>query len=86
MERPVGDALVLAYWQLARETSRDFKVVLSGEGADESYGGYSFHKIISDRRRRRPGGALACRRHRGYAPGRMLDKFRHPAFSASVQG
>ena len=46
LERPIGDALILAYWELARETSRHLKVVLSGEGADESYAGYSFHKII----------------------------------------
>src|SRR5262249_2625487 len=46
LERPIGDALILAYYQLARETSRHLKVVLSGEGADESYAGYSFHKII----------------------------------------
>ena len=47
LERPIGDALILAYWQLARETSKHLKVVLSGEGADENYAGYSFHKIIS---------------------------------------
>ncbi len=46
LERPIGDALILAYYQLARETSRHLKVVLSGEGADENYAGYSFHKII----------------------------------------
>jgi len=46
LERPIGDALILAYYQLARETSKQLKVVLSGEGADESYAGYSFHKII----------------------------------------
>jgi asparagine synthase (glutamine-hydrolysing) len=46
LERPIGDALILAYWQLARETSSHVKVVLSGEGADESYAGYSFHKLI----------------------------------------
>jgi len=46
LERPIGDALILAYWQLARETASHVKVVLSGEGADESYAGYSFHKVI----------------------------------------
>jgi asparagine synthase (glutamine-hydrolysing) len=46
LERPIGDALILAYWQLARETSSHVKVVLSGEGADESYAGYPFHKIM----------------------------------------
>lgn len=46
LERPIGDVLILAYYLLARETSRHVKVVLSGEGADESLAGYSFHKII----------------------------------------
>jgi asparagine synthase (glutamine-hydrolysing) len=46
LERPIGDALILAYYLLARETARHVKVVLSGEGADESFAGYSFHKII----------------------------------------
>lgn len=46
LERPVGDVLILAYYLLARETGRHVKVVLSGEGADESFAGYSFHKII----------------------------------------
>jgi asparagine synthase (glutamine-hydrolysing) len=54
LERPIGDALILAYYELARETSKHLKVVLSGEGADENYAGYSFHKIIqwADRYRR----------------------------------
>jgi asparagine synthase (glutamine-hydrolysing) len=46
LERPIGDPLILAYWKLAEEAGRHLKVVLSGEGADESYAGYSFHKII----------------------------------------
>ena len=36
LERPIGDALILAYYELARETSKHLKVVLSGEGADET--------------------------------------------------
>jgi len=47
LERPVGDALVLAYYLLAQETAKYVKVVLSGEGADEIFAGYSFHKIIN---------------------------------------
>lgn len=46
LERPIGDVLILAYYLLARETGRHVKVVLSGEGADEIFAGYSFHKII----------------------------------------
>ncbi len=85
MERPVGDALVLAYWQLARETSRDVKVVLSGEGADESYAGYSFHKIIQWTERLRRIAPAALMRLGGAtvdaAPTRLLDKlFVYPAY------
>jgi len=46
LERPIGDVLILAYYLLAAETGRHGKVVLSGEGADENFAGYSFHKII----------------------------------------
>jgi asparagine synthase (glutamine-hydrolysing) len=46
LERPIGDVLILAYNLLAEETRRHVKVVLSGEGADESFAGYSFHKIL----------------------------------------
>lgn len=46
LERPVGDVLVLAYSKLAQEAARHVKVVLGGDGADESYAGYSFHKVI----------------------------------------
>jgi asparagine synthase (glutamine-hydrolysing) len=46
LERPIGDALILAYYLLARETRRQVKVVLAGEGADELFAGYSFHKVL----------------------------------------
>lgn len=46
MDRPVGDALIMAFYKLAQGAARDLKVVISGEGADEIYGGYSFHKVI----------------------------------------
>jgi len=40
MDPPVGDAIVLPTWELCQEASRDVKVVLTGEGADELFGGY----------------------------------------------
>lgn len=46
MDRPVGDALIIAFYKLAEAASSQFKVVLSGEGADEVYAGYSFHKVM----------------------------------------
>ncbi|TAG08707.1 MAG: asparagine synthase (glutamine-hydrolyzing) [Verrucomicrobia bacterium] len=45
LESPIGDPLVVAFDLLA-ETARGIgaKVVLSGEGPDEWFGGYSFHR------------------------------------------
>lgn len=40
MDLPVGDAIVLPTWQLCRSAAQDVKVVLTGEGADELFGGY----------------------------------------------
>ena len=43
MDEPVGDQAMLPLFALAREASRVVKVVLSGEGADELFGGYSYY-------------------------------------------
>jgi asparagine synthase (glutamine-hydrolysing) len=42
-EQPHGDASFMPMLALAREASRSLKVVLTGEGADETLGGYSWH-------------------------------------------
>lgn len=80
MDRPVGDALILAFYKLAQSAGRDFKVVLGGEGADEMFAGYGFHKVIPAVERLRRllpsgslGGGLApLVRH---APLGLLDRF-----------
>lgn len=46
MDRPVGDGLIIAFDELAENVSKDFKVVLSGEGVDEIFAGYSFQKVM----------------------------------------
>lgn len=46
MDRPVGDALIIAFYKLAQGAARDLKVVLGGEGADECFAGYDFQKKI----------------------------------------
>jgi len=46
LDEPIGDAIVVPMYQLAREASREVKVVLSGEGADELLGGYLFHRAL----------------------------------------
>jgi asparagine synthase (glutamine-hydrolysing) len=40
LAEPLGDPAVLPTWLLAEAASADVKVVLSGEGADELFGGY----------------------------------------------
>ena len=79
LDRPVGDALILAFFKLAQTAGRDFKVVLGGEGADEMFAGYGFHKVlpaVESLSRRLPAGALPLaasliRR----APLGLLDRF-----------
>lgn len=46
LDEPVGDAIVVPMYVLAREARKDVTVVLSGEGADEMLGGYMFHRKL----------------------------------------
>ena len=46
MDRPIGDALIMAFYKLAEGAARDLKVIISGEGADEIFAGYSFQNVI----------------------------------------
>ncbi|MDH3719467.1 MAG: asparagine synthase (glutamine-hydrolyzing), partial [Planctomycetota bacterium] len=46
LERPIGEPLILAFDRLASTAAADGKVVISGEGADELFAGYSFHRVI----------------------------------------
>jgi len=63
LDRPVGDPLIIGFYKLAQEASKDLKVMLGGEGADEVLAGHDFHKTISlvEKYRRRLPRAL----HRG---------------------
>ncbi len=46
-DQPLGDAIAVPAYLLAREASQHVKVVLSGDGADESLAGYMFHRVIA---------------------------------------
>ncbi len=50
-DEPVGDPSAAALYFLAREASKKVKVVLSGEGADELFGGYNIYLESYARRR-----------------------------------
>jgi asparagine synthase (glutamine-hydrolysing) len=47
MDEPVGDQAMLPLYWLCREAAREVTVVLSGEGADELFGGYSYYPQAS---------------------------------------
>ena len=44
LDEPSGDASAIALYFVAREASRHVKVVWSGEGADEFFGGYNIYR------------------------------------------
>jgi asparagine synthase (glutamine-hydrolysing) len=46
LDEPVGDPIVIPMYQLAREAKKEVTVILTGEGADEIFGGYLFHKAL----------------------------------------
>ncbi len=45
-DEPLGDAIAIPMYQLAREAKKEVSVILTGEGADEIFGGYLFHKVM----------------------------------------
>tara|TARA_B100000686_G_C16524039_1_gene828773 strand:- start:3 stop:944 length:942 start_codon:yes stop_codon:yes gene_type:complete len=44
MTEPTADYAILPTWKLAKEASRRHKVILSGEGGDELFGGYGRYR------------------------------------------
>jgi asparagine synthase (glutamine-hydrolysing) len=55
LDDPLGDAAAVPLWFVAREARKHVKVVLSGEGADELFGGYHNHRdAVEDGLRRVP--------------------------------
>ena len=44
LDEPLADAAAVALYFLNREAAKDVKVVLSGEGADELFGGYNIYR------------------------------------------
>jgi asparagine synthase (glutamine-hydrolysing) len=78
MDRPVGDALLIAFYKLAQGASKDLKVVLGGEGADEAFAGYSFQGVITKvekMRRKIPGVTSLAAPIFAATPASLLNKF-----------
>jgi asparagine synthase (glutamine-hydrolysing) len=46
MDEPMGDAIILPMYKLSREAKKQVTVILTGEGGDEIFGGYLFHKLM----------------------------------------
>ena len=82
---PMGDAISIPMFRLAREARKEVTVILTGEGADELFAGYLFHKVMwaADLYRRTIPGAVRrwiVRPLLGAAPVSMLNlAFRYPA-------
>lgn len=45
-DEPLGDSIIIPTYLLAKAASKDLKVVLTGEGADEIFGGYVHHQVM----------------------------------------
>ncbi|MGD2109245.1 MAG: asparagine synthase (glutamine-hydrolyzing) [Phycisphaerae bacterium] len=46
LDEPMGDAIIIPMFQLSREAKRHVTVILTGEGGDEIFAGYLFHKVM----------------------------------------
>jgi asparagine synthase (glutamine-hydrolysing) len=54
LDDPLADSSAMAVWTVARAAARDVKVVLSGDGGDELFGGYLTYVASTWHRRMRP--------------------------------
>lgn len=85
MDRPVGDALIIAFYKLAQGAAKDLKVVLGGEGADECFAGYDFQRKILLARKLGPLAPLAGIGVQ-LTPHTLLNRFFHFPADLGSQG
>jgi asparagine synthase (glutamine-hydrolysing) len=86
LDTPVADPAAVPLWFLAREARKRVKVVLSGEGADELFGGYRIYRQpwvvrAADRlpdRLRTPLAALGARLPAGLRGKGLLERMATP--------
>lgn len=87
MDRPIGDALILAFDQLASHTSElGYKVALGGEGPDEHFAGYSFHKALLQAERLGPIGRSCAAKALSVTPGAWIDRLANFPASLGEEG
>jgi asparagine synthase (glutamine-hydrolysing) len=84
-DEPVSDATSLAVFHLSRLARARAKVVLSGDGGDEIFGGYGWHEssLAYDIRRKRIAGLLPFL---GWADRRVLSMVRGSVWAARAEG
>ncbi len=46
MDEPMGDPITIPMYKLSRAAKEEVTVILTGEGGDEVFGGYLFHKVM----------------------------------------
>lgn len=46
LDEPMGDGIIVPMFQLSRAAKQEVTVILTGEGGDEVFGGYLFHKLM----------------------------------------
>ena len=91
LAEPLGDPAVLPTWLLAEAARADVKVVLSGEGADELFGGYPTylgHKLAAWWQRLPAPARRAARRVIGWWPastGKVTLEFMLKQFVAAAE-
>jgi asparagine synthase (glutamine-hydrolysing) len=92
LDDPMADAAAIPLWFIAREARRHVKVVLSGEGADELFGGYGvyYQPNVVRAATRLPGwgrssaGAMASRMSAGQRGKGLLQRIATPLRSRYI--
>jgi asparagine synthase (glutamine-hydrolysing) len=72
LDEPLGDPAAVSLWFLARHARTEVTIALSGEGADEVFGGYAAYGRLlgAERLRRLPGVVAAARALQPHLAGR----------------
>jgi asparagine synthase (glutamine-hydrolysing) len=72
MDEPMGDPITIPMYMLSRAAKEKVTVILTGEGGDEVFGGYLFHKVM-----------WAGDVYRRYIPRTIRDRIILPLMAAS---